>query len=111
MLLGARTSTSRTERAARILVGGSFPLKLLSLLPHAVRTGTSAFPALTDLVQLLNEFLGKAEPRFLNWDASLDRRLVNLSLEAMNRATRQFQLRVIVRGERCIALRFERLNP
>jgi len=34
-------------------------LKPLSVLPHAVRTGTSAFPALTDLVQLLNEFWAK----------------------------------------------------
>src|SRR5436309_11706454 len=60
MLLGGADVLVRTERAARILVGGSFSLKLLSLLPHAVRTGTSAFPALTDLVQLFNEFLGKA---------------------------------------------------
>ena len=49
----------RTERAARIYLETNFPLKSLSVLAHAVRTRTSAFPALTDSVQWLNEFLAK----------------------------------------------------
>ncbi len=34
----------------------------MSVLTHAVRTGTSAVPALTDSVQLLNDFLDQAHP-------------------------------------------------
>src|SRR6266700_7305191 len=38
------------QRGSANLVAGSFPLKLLSLLPHAVRTRTSTFPALTRVI-------------------------------------------------------------
>jgi hypothetical protein len=41
---------------------------------------------------------------------ALDRRFVNLSLQAMNRAAGYFQLLVIVRGDGRIAFSFERLD-
>src|SRR6266700_8092326 len=51
LLLGTRTSSSALS-AQHEFSGGSFPLKPLSVLTHAVRTGTSAFPAHSRLVTL-----------------------------------------------------------
>ena len=53
--LGTRTSSSALS-AQREFIWRLMSCETLSVLTHAMRTGTSALPALTDSVQLVNEF-------------------------------------------------------